>query len=341
MKRNIAILLAVITILTTACAKAPTFPKSDYISTPGPTTTTETTPTLEPTPNGSWDEDIGYVYFKGFTEDDVAYDGAGVYYVKNQILVSAEKDLTFKDVSEIVFIYNAEIVGYLEMANQYQIETRTDVTLEELNRIITELNENPDISLASLNTASGVQSQGDGVRTKTSYRTPKTPISLEGYEPCAILYITSGGIYGGANYSGVLFYADGSAVRFESPSDAYDNNINEDKLVSDPESLAVITPLQSPDMETVDDIFSLLKDVNPNAATRDTEEIPTESKTTGELYMDYDLWGYYVNSEGEYQRLLLDSKGNFFSSLLDPNSNKICTWFFEQQSAWDLDVYEP
>ena len=60
-----------------------------------------------------------------------------------------------------------------------------------------------------------------------------------------------------------------------------------------------------------------------------------------ELHMDYDLFGYYVNSEGEYQRLLLDSKGNFFRRLLDPNSDKICTWFFEQQSAWDLDVYEP
>lgn len=134
-------------------------------------------------------------------EDDVAYDGTGVYYVKNQILVSAGKDLTFKDVSEIASKYNADIVGYLEMVNQYQIETRRDVTLVELDRIITEL--------------------------------------------------------------------------------------------------------------------------------KVTEEIQTEMITTVELYMDYDLFGYYVNSEGEYQRLLLDSKVNYSRSLMDPNSNKICTWFFE------------
>lgn len=209
----------------------------------------------------------GYAYFKGFTEDDVAYDGAGVYYVKNQILVSAAKDLTFKDVSEIASKYNADIVGYLEMANQYQIETRTDVTLEELDRIITELKENPDISLASLNTTSGVQSQRDSSKTKTSYRIPETTISLEGYEPCAILYISSGGVYHGGNVSGVLFYADGSTVRFVCPSDTHNEYLNKDKLVSDPESLATITPLQSPDMEAVDVIFSLLKDVDPNAAT--------------------------------------------------------------------------
>jgi hypothetical protein len=94
-------------------------------------------------------------------------------------------------------------------------------------------------------------------------------------------------------------------------------------------------------MEAVDVMFSLLKDVDPNAATKETEEISTEVKTTVELYMDYDFFGYYVNSEGEYQRLLLDSKGNYFRSLMDPNSNKICTWFFEQQSVWDFNVYKP
>jgi len=133
----------------------------------------------------------------------------------------------------------------------------------------------------------------------------------------------------------------GSTVRFVCPLETDTNYFNEDKLVSDPESLATITPLQSPDMETVDDIFSLLKDVDPNAATKVTEEIQTEMITTGELYMDYDLFGYYVNSEGEYQRLLLDSKGNYFSSLMDPNSNKLCAWFYDQQSTWEFDVYEP
>ena len=58
-------------------------------------------PTTEPTPQPIRDEDIGYAYFKDFIESDVAYDGAGVYYVKNQILISGGDNSTFKDISII------------------------------------------------------------------------------------------------------------------------------------------------------------------------------------------------------------------------------------------------
>jgi hypothetical protein len=297
----------------------------------------------DPVPNGSWDETIGYAYIKDFTEDDVAYDGAGIYYVKNQILLLAGNKLTFKDVSKIASQYNADIVGYLEMSNTYQIEIRSDASLEELNRIIAELNENQNISLASLNMVSAVQAEGDGSDTKISYETPENPISLEGYEACAILYL----VYGSDNssygdVSGVILYADGRAVSYECPSDLEVMYVDETELISDPESLAKTTSLQAPDMETVNNIFALLNEIDPAAAEKVTEDIPNPA---GEPEMmpeaEYILWGYYVNQEGEYQRLCLDKKGYAVSNLVDPNAEKITSWFFEQQSEWNFNVYTP
>ena len=53
----------------------------------------------------------------------------------------------------------------------------------------------------------------------------------------------------------------------------------------------------------------------------------------------YMLWAYYERPNGEYQRLLLDSKGLYSSNLVDPNAKEICNWFFEQQSTWGFDVF--
>lgn len=180
--------------------------------------------------------------------------------------------------------------------------------------------------------------------TRIRYETPEETISLDGYQPYAILYITYGSDYDNqyGDISGVILYTDARAVSYKCPSDLEIMYVDTDELVSDPESLAKITPLQSSDMETVDDIFSLLKDINPNASTKVTEDIPTTKGVPEELpEAEYQLFGYYVSSEGAYQRLALDTKGYAISNLEDPNSEKICKWFFEQQSRWGYKTYMP
>jgi len=184
-------------------------------------------------------------------------------------------------------------------------------------------------------------SKGD---TRTYYETPESTISLDDYQSYAIIYITYGGDYDSVygNISGVILYTDASAVSYTCPFDLEIMYVDTDKLVFDPESLARIRSLQSPDRETVDDIFSLLKDVNPNAPTKVTEDIPTMKGVPEESpEAEYQLFGYYVNSEGEYQRLALDTKGYAISNLVDANSEKICKWFFEQQSQWGFQTYTP
>lgn len=108
-------------------------------------------PTAEPTPKPIIEENIGYAYFKQFDESDIAYDGAGMYYVKNQILLLAKDDMTYKDVYIIAEQYNAEIVGYMESVNCYQIELQTTVSTEELYRLIDELDSSSKFTSVSLN----------------------------------------------------------------------------------------------------------------------------------------------------------------------------------------------
>ncbi len=300
-------------------------------------------PTAEPTPKPIRDEVIGYMYFKDPEEDDVVYDGAGVYYVKNQILISAGKNLAFKDVSAIASQYNAQIVGYFEFINEYQIEIQTDVTTEELNQIIADLKENPDLLSVSLNTVSNITADTSTTQTRTYYKTPESTISLDGYKPYAIMYLSHGGDYSYSTYgniSGVILYTDGRTISYKCPVDLEVMYVDMNELVSDPESISTVKSLQSPDRETVDDIFSLLNDVNPNAPERITEDIPTSEGVVEESpKAEYLLWGYYVNSEGEYQRLALDTKGYAISSLEDAKAEKICKWFFEQQSMWGFQTY--
>jgi hypothetical protein len=299
-------------------------------------------PTAEPTPKPIRDEDIGYMYFKDPEEDDVVYDGAGVYFVKNQILISAGGNLAFKDVSAIASQYNAKIVGYFEFINEYQIEIQTDVTTEELYQIIADLKENPDLLSVSLNTVSNITADTSTAQTRTYYETPESTISLDGYQPYAIMYLSYGGDYNSTygNVSGVILYSDGRTISYKCPSDLAVMYVDLNELVSDPESISTIKSLQSPDRGTVDDNFSLLNEVNPNAPTKITEDIPTSEGVVEESpKAEYQLWGYYVNSEGEYQSLALDTKGYAISSLEDANAEKICKWFFEQQSQWGFQTY--
>ena len=304
-----------------------------------------TASTAEPTPSGSRDETIGYAYFKGYSQADIDKDSEGKYYIRNQILLSAEKNLTYKDVSEIASEYGAEIVGYLETANDYQIEVQKDVSSDDLLRIISELKKNPNITDATLNvvTKSMPMSLDDTEPAVAVYYKAEEPsVSLEGYEPYAILYLTYGSDFENpyGDIEGVILYADGRAQSYRCASDLEGTSFDVNELVSDPESLAWITPLQSPSTKTVDDIFSQLKNIDPNSVSKISREISSTGPVIPEqLSAMYMLWAYYERPNGEYQRLLLDSKGLYSSNLVDPNAKEICNWFFEQQSTWGFDVF--
>ena len=90
-------------------------------------------------------EDIGENYYKNVTMDDVAFDEeTGIQYVKNQLLISCELDTPKELVQDVCNEIDAEIVGYIEVISDFQIEFTEDKTYEELEAMTIELPEKYD-----------------------------------------------------------------------------------------------------------------------------------------------------------------------------------------------------
>lgn len=96
---------------------------------------------------------IGQIYFKEIqSEEDIKYDGDGIYYVRDQLLLTANDNIAFDDIESLALSLNAEIVGYIELTNDYQIEFNSEMTTDNLYRLIEELSTNQLVEYISLNT---------------------------------------------------------------------------------------------------------------------------------------------------------------------------------------------
>lgn len=73
------------------------------------------------------------MFFKEPQPEDIVFDAEhGVSYVKNQLLISAELGAPEAEMQRIFDELGAEVVGFIELTNDYQIEFKTDKTLAEL-----------------------------------------------------------------------------------------------------------------------------------------------------------------------------------------------------------------
>ena len=89
-------------------------------------------------------ETTSELYYKDSTNEDIVYDEkTGLSYIKNQLLISCsvgtpnDKEKIQKICDEI----GAEIVGYIEIVSDFQIEFKRDMTYDELMKIAKELTE--------------------------------------------------------------------------------------------------------------------------------------------------------------------------------------------------------
>lgn len=97
--------------------------------------------------------DIGEAYFKDIESiDDIDVDSNGIEFVKNQFLLTAYNDVSYDEVEALGDEYNADIVGYIALTNDYQFEIEYDVNANDIYQIIDELMDNQLVEYASLNT---------------------------------------------------------------------------------------------------------------------------------------------------------------------------------------------
>ena len=88
--------------------------------------------------------------YQDFTEKDIIYD-QGYLYVDSQFLLTAKADSTYEEVEKLIKRYNAEIVGYISISNDYQIALPSGTEYAQLCEIVDELNHNERVELCTLN----------------------------------------------------------------------------------------------------------------------------------------------------------------------------------------------
>ncbi|MDE6686639.1 MAG: hypothetical protein K2K17_04930 [Lachnospiraceae bacterium] len=100
-------------------------------------------------------EDIGEAYFKDITSmDDIGYTIEGYPCVKNQLLLMSKEGVTFAQIEELVHSYDAEIVGYLELTDDYQIEFYEEIPPGRLRTLMEELSQNGLVEYCDYNPVS-------------------------------------------------------------------------------------------------------------------------------------------------------------------------------------------
>ncbi len=98
------------------------------------------------------DENNEGVFCKNITsEDDIEYTSNDFSFIKNQLLLMADDNITYQEMSDIVRELNAEIVGYIDISNEYQIEFNSNTNIDYLNSVMNQLLQNSSIESVSLN----------------------------------------------------------------------------------------------------------------------------------------------------------------------------------------------
>ncbi len=125
---------------------------STTVPTTTPTTTTQVPDTSDTGYSVPTFDDIGEAYHKPIASEDIVIDkDTGLQYAKNQLLVSCKVGTTKDDVKDIFDKLDADIVGYIELTGDFQIEFRKDMELSDLQYVADYLNSYPFVLNVTLN----------------------------------------------------------------------------------------------------------------------------------------------------------------------------------------------
>lgn len=111
-------------------------------------------------PQPELSDDLGETYFKEVRKEDILIKD-GIKYAKNQLLISCIPGTDKNEVKKLVDEIDAEIVGYIELTADYQIEFRSDKTLDELSEIADYIDSHSFVLDVTLNLVSETSADED------------------------------------------------------------------------------------------------------------------------------------------------------------------------------------
>ena len=100
-------------------------------------------------------DDIGEMYYCEPKPEEILTDpGTGIQYAKDQLLISAAPEAEKSEMERIIKELDAEMIGYIELTNDYQIRFLHDMTINDLQKAADHLNSFPFIYNVTLNICS-------------------------------------------------------------------------------------------------------------------------------------------------------------------------------------------
>lgn len=105
------------------------------------------------------ENNIGECYFQETEEEHIAKNNFGMY-ADNEILVVAKIGVNKRKIEKLADKYNANIVGYIEQTGDYQWEMNSIYSIEDLESIVYELENEDIIDSASINYISEISELG-------------------------------------------------------------------------------------------------------------------------------------------------------------------------------------
>ncbi len=104
------------------------------------------------TTDNQFDEDnVGEIYYQEIDEEHVSNIDDYISYADNEVLVVAGDGVSYSKIEKLAKSYNATIVGYIEQTGDYQLELNDTYTVDELESLITQLENEDMIDSASIN----------------------------------------------------------------------------------------------------------------------------------------------------------------------------------------------
>ena len=108
--------------------------------------------TTDPDASITYLDDIGDIYFKDITsEDEIVQNAEGLFCARDQLLITAKEGVSKAEVQALADQYGFEIVGMIALTDDYQIESKSSLTMEELQNALDNIETSELITNATYN----------------------------------------------------------------------------------------------------------------------------------------------------------------------------------------------
>ncbi len=98
------------------------------------------------------EENPGEIYYEETAQENIKTNDNGIKYADNEVLLVAKENVKKSQVEKLAEEYDAQIVGYIEVTNDYQLKFNSSYDYQQLTQKVNELKNEEIVESASIST---------------------------------------------------------------------------------------------------------------------------------------------------------------------------------------------